>query len=87
MRALARARRHGFARDSARPVPVPVPAAPPLTRLLREAPKPVGRRRGVQSPVPGLAEKCASSLPVTPSHSLASPGASFFCVMFGQLFA
>jgi hypothetical protein len=46
-----------------------------------------GRGRDVQSPVPGLAEKWASSFPETPSHSFASAGASFFWVMFGQLLA
>jgi hypothetical protein len=42
---------------------------------------------GGQSPEPGLGEKCASSLPLTPSHCLASAGASFFWVMLGQVLA
>src|SRR6266545_4247656 len=39
-----------------------------------------------QSPVPGFGEKCCS-LPSTPSHSLASAGASRFTVILGQLLA
>src|ERR1700755_841139 len=40
-----------------------------------------------QSPVPGAGEKYFSNLPSIPSKSLASTGASFFWVMFGQLLA
>src|ERR1700761_7646476 len=51
------------------------------------------RRQGVtaaaldQSPEPGFAEKYFSNLPSSPSCSLASAGASFFWVMFGQALA
>src|SRR3984893_15647152 len=39
-----------------------------------------------QSPVPGFGEKCCS-LPVTPSHSLASAGGSLLTVILGQVLA
>src|SRR6185369_13033478 len=44
-----------------------------------------GRFRPCQSPSPGLGEKNFSSLPGTPSNSLASGGASRLTVMFGHL--
>jgi hypothetical protein len=44
-----------------------------------------GRKAAIKSLAhPGFGEKCVSSLLGTLSHSLASAGGSFFCVILGQ---
>ncbi len=48
---------------------------------------PVPGARYVQSPLPGSGEKNCSSLPVTPSISLASGNSSFLAVILGHLAA
>src|SRR5471030_1032666 len=58
-----------------------------LLRGPNKRPATPSRSRLVQSPAPGSGEKYFSNLPSMPSKSLASAGASFFWVIFGQLLA